>query len=296
MKIKSILSSPFPSKLAVLLLASAIAVPAYAQEAQPADNSQSSPPSATQEQAPPHTPTGIGQSNEGFWGHMNPFSRKKWVKRQIDPIRDQLGELDEVSAKNAKDIQEVDGRAQAGIHRAQSSADAANQSASTAAVQAQQAGSTAQNAMNHVDALNATVNKLDDYAEKDDVDIVFRGGQPVLSPAARKSLDDLASKVNGQAGYLIEVEAHSPAAGAAGIRSSQRLAEAVKRYLVTQHEVPVYRLHTVALGNAHGTPGDENDKPIHTSSVHVRLMENSLAAQVTAPRRGDSSISGTERP
>lgn len=293
MKIKSTPSTLPTNKLAVLVLASIFAVPALAQESQPTDQSQPNPPAATQEQTPTYTASHVSQSNEGFWGHMNPFSRKKWVKRQIDPIKDQLGELNEVNAKNSRDIQDVDSRAQAGIHQAQSTADAANQSASAAAAQAQQAGSTAQNAMSHVDALNTTVNKLDDYAEKDDVDIVFRGGQPVLSSTARKNLDDLAAKVNGQAGYLLEVEAHSPISGSAGIQNSQRLAEAVKRYLVTQHEIPVYRLHAVALGNAHGT---EESKPIRTSSVHVRLMENSLAAQNSAPARGNSSISGTERP
>jgi hypothetical protein len=30
----------------------------------------------------------------------------------------------------------------------------------------------------------------------------------------------------------------------------EQLAEAVKRYLVVQHEIPVYRMHAVALGNA----------------------------------------------
>ncbi len=45
------------------------------------------------------------------------------------------------------------------------------------------------------------------------------------------------------------MEAHSPAAGSAGIQSSERLAEAVKRYLVTEHQIPVYRMHSVALGN-----------------------------------------------
>ena len=45
------------------------------------------------------------------------------------------------------------------------------------------------------------------------------------------------------------MEAHSPGAGSAGIQSSQRLAEAVKRYLVTEHQIPVYRMHSVALGN-----------------------------------------------
>ena len=76
----------------------------------------------------------------------------------------------------------------------------------------------------------------------------------MLSDDARKQLDDLAAGLNGQKGYVLDMEAHSPAAGGAGVQSSQRLAEAVKRYLVTEHQIPVYRMHSIALGNAQENP------------------------------------------
>ena len=89
-------------------------------------------------------PQPLSTPKEGFWGRVYPFARKKWVKRQIDPINDRLSELDEVNAKNAQDIKDVDARAQAGIRKAQSAADAANQVAMAANTQAQNASSTAQ--------------------------------------------------------------------------------------------------------------------------------------------------------
>jgi outer membrane protein OmpA-like peptidoglycan-associated protein len=238
-------------------------------------------------------------AKEGFWGRVNPLARKTWVKRQTNPINDRLGELDEVSAKNATDIKDVDGRAQAGIRQAQTVADAASQTATAAGAQAQQAGSIAQGADIHVNKLNSTVNGLDQYRQVTEAEVAFRGGQPVLSAAARKQLDDLAASVTGQKGYILEVEAHSPAAGSAGIQNSERLAAVVERYLVTQHQIPVYRLHSVALGNVQvAAAGDENTKPVRvrTSSVHIRLMENSLAAQEAAPPQGVASLTGTELP
>ena len=39
---------------------------------------------------------------------MNPFARKKWVAREVDPIRDRTNELDQLQAKNANDIKDVD--------------------------------------------------------------------------------------------------------------------------------------------------------------------------------------------
>ncbi|MGA2847444.1 MAG: OmpA family protein [Terracidiphilus sp.] len=286
--------SLFPRQIAVFALASAFAIPVVAQDAQTGTTPQTTSPQTVQQPSSTASPT-MNQSREGFWGRVYPFARKKWVKRQTDPINDRLSELDEVNAKNAKDIQDVDTRAQAGIRQAQSTADGANQLATTAGQQAQNANGIAQGASGHVDQLNTTVNGLDQYRQVTEADIAFHGGNAVLSAAAKKQLDDFAASASGQQGYILEVEAHSPLGGSAGIQSSQRFAEAVKRYLVTQHEIPVYRMHAVALGNAHSQT-DQDEKPVRTSSVHIRLMENSLAAQGAAPPNGATPSTGAERP
>ena len=85
----------FPSQLAIFALVSAIAIPAgvYAQSATNSDN----PPSTSQQPSPTAKPLN-NSSKEGFWGRINPMARKKWVKRQTDPINDRLTELDEVNA------------------------------------------------------------------------------------------------------------------------------------------------------------------------------------------------------
>ena len=78
----------------------------------------------------------------------------------------------------------------------------------------------------------------------------------------------------------------------AGIQNSQRVTDAVKRYLV-EHDIPVYRVHSLALGNAQAmanNAGGEDNKPLKTSSVHVRLMENSLAARDAASPLGAAGV------
>jgi outer membrane protein OmpA-like peptidoglycan-associated protein len=286
----------FPRQLAVLVLASAVGFPALAQQAQAASEPQDTPPTAAQQSTPSATPS-VTPAREGFWGRVNPFARKKWVKRQTDPINDRLSELDQVNAKNSSDIKDVDARSQAGISRAQAAADAANQAATAAGNQAQQAGNTAQGAAGHVNQLNTTVNGLDQYRQIDAVQVAFRSGSPILSSAARSQLDGLATSLDGHQGYILEIEAHSPASGSVGIQNSQRLAEAVKRYFVTQHQIPVYRLHSVALGNAKdAAAGAEDTKPVRTSSVQIRLMENSLAAQEIAPPHGAASSADAVQP
>ena len=281
-------------QFAALLLASVFVVPAMAQ--QPAGDAQSTPPSAT---AQPSPSSSYAQTDkEGFWGHMNPFARKKWVHKRLDPLNDRLTELDQVNAKNASDIKDVDARAQAGIQRAQSTADSANQAALAAGTQAQNASNTAQGASGHVDRLHSTVNGLDQYHQVNEVEVPFHGGSAILSKSAKSDLDQLASNLAGRQGYILEIEAHAPGAGATGIQASQKLAESVQRYLVTEHQIPVYRMHYVALGNAPLATSSDDDKParIRTSSVHIRLMENSLAAQDTTSPHGVASTAAAERP
>ena len=303
------------SGLAVIALASALSIPAGAQQTQAPPDGQSAPPPAAQQQNP-DVSTGISANGpdvnqkrlqnahkEGFWGHLQPFARKKWVKRQTQPISDQLNELDEVNAKNAKDIKDVDARAQAGIHQAQSTAEAANQAATAAGAKAQQANTVAQGASGRVDQINTTVSGLDQYKPVSEVDVPFRGGSAVLSASAKQELDKVISSAQGRQGYIVEVEAHSPARGIAGIQNSQRLATVVNRYLV-EHDIPVYRVHSVALGNApmevasndQGGNGEAGSQRIRRSSVHVRLMENSLAAQGAASPQGAAPSTGAERP
>jgi len=298
MKSKTAILSPLSGQVAAILLASALGIPAMAQDAQSGQTAPSNSATTTPAQTTATPP--VPQGKEGFWGHMQPFARKKWVKWQTDPINDRLTELDAVNAKNAQDIKDVDARAQAGIHQAQSTADAVNQTATAASTQAQQANGTAVAASGHVDQLNGTVNGLDQYKKVTEADVKFRRGTTILSADDKKQLDDLATAANGQHGYILEVEAHSPLAGSAGIQSSERMAEAVKRYLATEHDIPVYRMHAVALGNAINEDADvdSNGRPQHikTSTVHIALMENSLAAQGAAPPQGDASSTGAERP
>jgi len=295
------ISNSFPSQAALFALASALCVSAASAQ-QPADGTSNPTPSATQPspQSQSHLDKLSEPPKEGFWGHVNPFARKKWVNNRITPIKGQLNELDEVNAKNAQDIKDVDGRATAGINKAQSTADQANQVASAATTQAQQAGTIAGQASGKVDKVNTTVNGLDQYAEKNTVTVAFKGGSAVLSKDAKAQLDEMATNLSGHQGYLLEVEAHAPGAGAVGIQNSSRYADAVKRYLVTEHQIPVYRMHAVSLGNAPVATADADasakPKPVRTSYVELRLMENSLAAQDGSTPRLDPSQTGAARP
>lgn len=216
------------------------------------------------------------QSHEGFWGHMNPMARKKWVNRQVGPVKDRLNELDQLTAANARQIKDVDARAQAGIAKANDEAQVADQHATVADNTANQAQQMAQHADTQTTNISNTVNNLDQYQTVNRVQIRFRPGHYILGDNAKNALDQLVSQLQGQRGYLLDVQGYSPLRGTAGVTSSHRLAAAVTRYLVTDHQVPLYKIHEIGLGNAPLTDADSSAH--HRGSiVEVTLLHNSLS-------------------
>lgn len=234
------------------------------------------------------------QSKEGFWGHLNPLARKKWVHRQVDPIKDRTNELDQLQSKNANDIRDVDSRATAGINKAQSAADLADQHAADANNRANAAQQTATTASGRVTSLNSTVSNLDQYKEIASTSVPFASGRTTLGPKAKAELDDVAAKLANEKGYIVEVQGYSRG----GVQTSQAMADAVVRYLVTEHQVPVYRIYRTGLGKNTAKPVD-GEKAV-TNGVRVTLLHNSLAtmdsnsasnAVPASPQASHSSVS-----
>lgn len=266
--------------LSVLILGGAVGVAALAQSNAPTiqtstDNTAASASAANMNPSDNSTyATGKPlemQSKEGFWGHMNPFARKKWVKRQLDPIKDRDNELDQLQAKNANDIRDVDARSQAGVQRAMVAANTADEHAQTAATTANSAQNLAGTASTRTDALNTTVGNLDQYSEVTSAAIPFAKGRTALGPKGKADLDDLATKLAGQKGYIVEVEGYSRG----GVQTSQAMADSVVRYLVEEHQVPIYRIYRTGMGR--NTAKTSDDGAV-TNGVKVALMHNSLAS------------------
>lgn len=229
------------------------------------------------------------KSKEGFWGHLNPFARKKWVNRQLDPVKGRLNELDQLQAKNANDIRALDAKTASGIQHAQSTADQANQMATTANSTAGQAQQLAQQANQQNTQINTTVSGLDQYQKLSDTELRFRPGQMHLNARAKQALDQIATQVQGQKGYVVEVQGYSHLRGEAGIASSQRMSDAVVRYLVEEHQLPIYKIHQIALGNADLQGGEAVPSG---STVRVSVMQNSLAASGAPAPAGSAPAAG----
>ena len=271
--------------LVALFVACLLSLPALAQQqpasSTPSDQSQAS---STQSTNSGESATGKAplqyESRQGFWGKVNPFARKKYVQRQTQPIRDRVNELDELTQANSKMIKDVDSRATQGIQMASTKANEADQHAVDAGNKATQAQTTATQANTRLSTVETVVSNIDQYKSTNQTEIRFRPGQTVLSEAAKQAIDQMATPVKSQRGYIIEVQGFSSGKGQTAIATSRKMADAVVRYLVENHEIPVYRIYVLGMGNAPAqtATAENGEKPKRTSGgrVEISLLKNDL--------------------
>jgi outer membrane protein OmpA-like peptidoglycan-associated protein len=305
------------SMLFTLPLAAALVLPAAAQQAtsasqQPAASStqsSSSPSSSQPSSVSPSAPTAEQASSdqnlsalqplqpethEGFWGKINPFARKKYVQRQVTPIRDRVNELDDLTAENAKQIKDVDARAQEGIRQADAKATMADQHAVDAGNRAQQANQTATQASNRLNTVEHVVGNIDQYQPATQTEIRFRSGQTTLSAKDKQAIDDMTINLKDQKGYIIEVQGFSTGAGQYGIQNSQSMANSVVRYLVEKNDVPVYRVFVMGMGNAKLPAEDGSATRARGNRVEISLLKNNVDQLAQAQTNGEMAGMGSQ--
>jgi outer membrane protein OmpA-like peptidoglycan-associated protein len=268
----------------MLLLLAGLAAAASAQQT----NSQ---PSASENQtASQPGPVAAKQSsqpasNQDFWDGdepslgaliFHPFATKEYVRRHVEPVRDRINELDEITDSHKKMIRDVDGRAQQGIQLASSKANLADEHATAAATQAQTANQTATALEPRLSKVETVVGSLDQYKSGQQTEIRFRPGQTVLSKEAKEALDEMAGQLKNQRGYILEVQGFSSGQGQAAMANSRKVADSVVRYLVLNHEIPAYRIYVLAMGNASAGP--------HTGGLRVEVSLLKNEAEQTAQK------------
>jgi outer membrane protein OmpA-like peptidoglycan-associated protein len=82
--------------------------------------------------------------------------------------------------------------------------------------------------------------------------VKFKLGSADLNDQAKASLDEFAGRVKGlDTQYFVEIQGHTDDSGGERYNEElgQRRAEAVRRYLSRQHQLPLARLSTVSYGD-----------------------------------------------
>ena len=150
--------------------------------------------------------------------------------------------------------------------------------ANTAKGGARAAQETADSAVAGVNATNERISALDDYVPQTVLAVNFRPGSSALSADSKTKLDDIATKALNAKGYVVEVSGFADATGSIQINRalSQRRADAVIRYLVENHNIPLRRIVTpYGFGESH--PVAENSSRegrAQNRRVEVKLLVN----------------------
>jgi len=251
---------------------------AWAQQTNNSSNTDPNTSSVSQsdrEPIPDPRPKDFWDGDDPNFGNLvtHPITTKKYVQKYVGPIRDRLNELDQLTAENNGRTKDVDARAKQGIQMASERASLADQHSSEAANKAQLAQTAANQASTRVSAAEQTVANLDQYKGTAQTEIRFRPGQSELSKSAKDALDEMAGPLKGQGGYIIEVRGFSPGHGQTAIRNSQKMADSVVRYMVLNHNIPVYRIYAMSMGNP-AVAGE--GKRSEGARVEVNVLKNDL--------------------
>jgi OOP family OmpA-OmpF porin len=150
--------------------------------------------------------------------------------------------------------------------------------ANTAKGGAKAAQDTADAAVQGVNVTNERISALDDYVPQSVLAVNFRSGSAVLSTDSKTKLDEIATKALNAKGYVLEVSGFADASGSVERNRalSQRRADAVIRYLVENHSIPLRRIIT-PYGFGESNPVAENtsrDGRAQNRRVEVKLLVN----------------------
>jgi len=221
-------------------------------------------------------------------------SSKNYVKQQTTPLINKTNELDDLTAKNTRDIKDVDARAQAGIQAVNAKTVEVEQKTQTASQNASQAQQVADAANTRVGVLTNTVANLDNYHAVAETSVKFGFNKDNLTQKAQEALDQLGASIASTKGYIIALEGGTDSVGSADYNYdlSQRRANSVIQYLATKYSVPAHKIYVIGLGK---------DKPVESNKtstgradnrrVDVRLMTNTVGSDQSAPATGTNNPS-----
>lgn len=193
---------------------------------------------------------------------------KKYVQNTAAPISAKVDQVGQQTTQNSQQIQDtksqlstqitqVDERSQNGIGAANEKAGTADQHASDAMNHANDAMTSATTANQKSDANSQSIDKLrdvvsniDDYKLQTSVTVPFKFDKAALTTDTQQDLDKLAQDVQADKRFFIAVEGFTDTVGSKSYNDalSRKRADAVVQYLVAKHDIPIYRIHMIGLG------------------------------------------------
>jgi outer membrane protein OmpA-like peptidoglycan-associated protein len=202
---------------------------------------------------------------------------KKFVRQTVDPVS---GRVEEVSKNVDQTNQNLD-KTNQNLATTNQTIEKDETELNATKERAMSADSRAGDALKRADGLDqktdqtnrdladlrGVINNLDDYKQMNQAVVNFKFNSAKLDDDAKSQLDQMVASQNQFKRYFITLEGFTDRVGSDDYNTalSKRRAEAVMEYLVSKHDVPVYRIHLVGLGK---------DKPVDEARDRAAQAKN----------------------
>jgi len=180
------------------------------------------------------------------------------VNTKAEALGTSLEETQASTSRNETRIGEVDAKAEAAAREATE----AHAAADTASVHAQEATAHIQAVGSRVDDVSATIaasRRLVSEVVLTEDQGQFEFGNISVPDEGKGRLDQIVNELKAEpTGAFIEIEGHTDSIGEAAYNERLGLerAEAVKRYLHEQHQVPLHKINVISFGETKPVAGN----------------------------------------
>ena len=169
------------------------------------------------------------------------------VNTKVDTLSGSLEETQERTRKNEERIGSVDQKAEAAGRSAQEARGAAD----AAAQSARQVGTRVDQVQTELNTAVAASRKLVYEVTLSEDQGQFKSGKTDLPDAAKARLDEVINQLKADTkNVFIEIEGHTDNVGDKAFNEhlGMERAEAVKRYLYEQHQIPLHKMNVISYG------------------------------------------------
>jgi outer membrane protein OmpA-like peptidoglycan-associated protein len=208
-------------------------------------------------------------------GSTTACATKKFVRTSVGEVNDKVDSLgrsveetQERTRQNEGRISDVDQRAQAAAKAAQDAANSANNNANTANSAAKEAATAANAAGAKADAVDRASRRLVFEVVLNEDQGNFKFAQVALPDTAKSRLDEMINQLKADPkGAYFEIEGHTDNTGSklTNEKLGMERAEAVKRYLYEQHQIPLHKINVISYGE---------DKPVAPNNTRDGRAQN----------------------
>jgi peptidoglycan-associated lipoprotein len=204
-------------------------------------------------------------------GGSTACATKKFVRTSVGDVNDKVDSLgrsveetQERTRQNEGKIADVDQKAQAAQQQASAASNAAAQANSAANV----AGTRAAAADAKADAVDKASKRLVYEVVLNEDEGNFKFGKADLPDEAKAKIDDIIEHLKADPkGAYFEIEGHTDNVGGKEINEKIGMAraEAVKKYLYEQHQIPLFKMNVISYGE---------DKPVAPNNTKEGRAQN----------------------